>query len=206
MATDFEERNQFWTTYQPGFRVTDAPVGSPEFFRQVEEHRYSTEPAILEIADFPRWKDRDVLEAGCGIASDGINFSRAGARYTGMDFSPTALAVARGRFEQEGREGTFVEGSIAEMPFEDNSFDLVYSNGVIHHLPETERVVAEMHRVLRPGGRAIVMVYHRASLNYHVTIMGLRRALAAALVVPGAPGAVAKVTGERPEVLDGQRR
>jgi SAM-dependent methyltransferase len=145
------------------------------------------------------------MEGGCGIATDGINFARAGASYTGVDFSPTAIGIARERFADAGQDGTFVHGSIAELPFDDGSFDLVYSNGVIHHLPETEKVVREFHRVLRPGGKAVVMVYHRTSLNHHVNIMLVRRALAGLLLVPGADRAIAKATGEDPEVLQGHQ-
>lgn len=205
-SAQLHDRNEFWTGYQPGFRVSDAPVGSPRFFAEVEARRYALEPAIPEIAAFGRWRDRDVLECGCGIATDGINFARSDARYTGMDFSTTALELARHRFEQEGRRGRFVQGSITELPFPDESLDLVYSNGVIHHLPETERVVGELYRVLRPGGRAIVMVYHRSSLNHHVSIMLIRRFLAGLLPLPGAQRAIAALTGEKLEVLQGHRR
>ncbi len=200
-----ESRRDFWTEYQPGFRATDEEVGTPEFFREVERSRYAYEPHIPEMARFGEWSGRDVLEAGCGMATDGVNFARAGARYTGMDFSPTALELAQRRFDLEGRVGTFVQGSITDLPFDDGSFDLVYSNGVIHHLPQTEAVVREFHRVLRPGGTAIVMLYHRASFNYVVSIMLVRRALAALLLVPGAPEAIARVTGEPPELLDAHR-
>ena len=204
-TADQTSRNEFWTEYQPGFRVSDAPVGSREFFDEVEAERYALEPAIPELVQFERWKDRDVLEAGCGIATDGARFTRAGARYTGVDFSQTALSLAQHRFEQEGLAGRFVESSIVRLPFDDASFDLVYSNGVIHHLPETEAVVQEFRRVLRPGGTAIVMVYHRGSLNHHVNIMLLRRLLVGALLVPGAAGAIARLTGEDPAVLEGHR-
>src|SRR5205085_904898 len=122
------------------------------------------------------WRDRDVLEAGCGIGTDGKQFARAGAVYTSIDFSPTALELARQRFAREGLSGEFVAGSLTELPFGDASFDLVYSVGVIHHIPDTERAVAEFRRVLRPGGRVLVMVYHRSSFNYHVSIMVLPRA------------------------------
>jgi ubiquinone/menaquinone biosynthesis C-methylase UbiE len=204
-AERVDERRDFWTDYQPGFRFTREPVGSPEFYAAVEEHRYRLEPDIREFAAFERTAGKRVLEAGCGIATDGLQFARAGADYTGVDFSPTALHLARRRFAQENHHADFFAGSITDLPFPDESFDLVYSNGVIHHLPETEAAVAEFHRVLRPGGRAVVMVYHRSSLNYFWNIMVLRRTLLALLMVPGASEAVARLTGEERQVLDAHR-
>ena len=88
-------RRDFWTGYQPGFRVSGQPVGSRAMYDEVERERYILEPDILELAAFESWRDRDVLEAGCGIATDGAQFARAGARYTGVDFSPTALRLAQ---------------------------------------------------------------------------------------------------------------
>lgn len=192
----------FWSAAQPGFRFTDEPVGSPAFFAAVERHRYALEPHIPEVARFGDWAGRDVLEVGCGIATDGLQFLRAGARYTGFDQSPVALDLARRRFELEGLEATdLVRSTAVELPFADESFDLVYSHGVIHHIADTEDVVAEFRRVLRPGGTALVMVYHRDSFNYRVNIMVLRRLLAAALLIPGAPAAIARLTGESEALL-----
>lgn len=205
MVSDEAARQGFWTGYQPGFRFTDHAIGTPEFFAAVEEHRYALEPAILEKARFADWRDRDVLGVGCGIATDGINFARHGARYTGVDFSDSAISLARHRFEAEGLPGNIVEASITDLPVEDASQDLVYSNGVIHHLPETQRVVDEMHRVLRPGGRAVVLVYHRDSLNYHVNIMLIRRALVLALWIPGFAALAGRITGEDVDVIEGHR-
>jgi SAM-dependent methyltransferase len=206
--TDASSRREFWTSYQPGFRASDAPVGSAEFFAEVEAHRYALEPDIPEMVGFEKWAGADVLEGGCGIGTDAMRFVRAGARYTGVDFSPSALALARDRAAASGvgaDTARFVQGSLTDLPFPDASFDLVYSNGVIHHLPATQRAIDEFRRVLRPGGTAIVMVYHRASLNFRFSIMIVRRLLAGLLLVPGAPQAIARVTGERPEVIDGHR-
>ena len=192
----------FWSSAQPGFRFTAEPVGSPAFFAAVERHRYSLEPHIPEVVRFGDWAGRDVLEVGCGIATDGLQFLRAGARYTGFDQSPVALDLARRRFELEGLEAAdLVRSSAVELPFADESFDLVYSHGVIHHIRDTEGVVREFERVLRPGGTALVMVYHRDSLNYRLNIMLVRRLLAAALLIPGAPAAIARLTGESAELL-----
>lgn len=198
-------RQVFWTEHQPGFRFTDEPVGTPEFFAAVERHRYSLEPAIPQKARFGDWDGRDVLEAGCGIATDGINFARHGANYTGVDFSDSAVSLAQRRFELEDVPGRIVHSSITELPVADRSQDLVYSNGVIHHVPDTQRAIDEMFRVLRPGGKAIVMIYHRASLNYHVNIMLIRRALTLALLIPGFDSLVARVTHEEPTVIAGHR-
>ena len=195
----------FWSESQPGFRFSSAEVGSPEFFAEVEAHRYALEPHIPEIVRFERWAGADVLEAGCGIATDGVRFARAGAAYTGLDSSPRALELARRRFGLERCSGSFVHGSVVDLPFSDESFDLVYSHGVIHHVAETERAISEFRRVLRPGGTALVMVYHRGSLNYLVNIMVIRRALVGVLAMPGTPALIARLAGEDPRILAGHR-
>jgi SAM-dependent methyltransferase len=203
---DVEHGREFWTSYQPGFRATGAVIGTERFFREVEQERYTLEPHIPEIVRFADWREHDVLEAGCGIGTDAAQFARAGARYTGIDFSQTALELARRRFELARLDGSFLHASVTELPFPDSSFDLVYSNGVIHHIPETGRAVREFHRVLRPGGTALVMVYHQSSFNYRFTILVLRRSLAGLLAVPGAAAAVSALTGESSDVLAGHRR
>ncbi len=200
--TSQQELVEAWSEYQPGFRFTTAPVGSREFFREIAEHRYALEPQILEMADFDRWNGCDVLEAGCGIGTDATRFAAAGARYTGVDFSPVAIELARKNFALHELEGNFWRGSITQMPFADESFDLVYSNGVLNHLPDPAAAVREFRRVLRPGGTARVMIYHRHSFNYAVTIMIVRRALAP---LAFAPRLASAVTGERQDVIAGHR-
>jgi len=199
------DTERFWSANQPGFRFTDEQPGTPEFFTAVERHRYELEPHIPEIVQFARWCNMDVLEVGCGIATDGINFARAGARYTGVDQSPAALTLAQRRFDLEGLTASFTESQANRLPFSDGSFDLVYSHGVIHHMEDTAGAIGEFRRVLRPSGTALVMVYHRSSFNYWVTIMGLRRALVALLLIPGVSRLIARITGERASVLEGHR-
>jgi SAM-dependent methyltransferase len=196
----------FWAANQPGLRYTSGKIGSPRFFDEVERDRYRLERHIPAIVRFERWAGCDVLDAGCGIATDGLQFARAGARYTGLDGQSAALELARRRFGLAGVSGSFVQGSVTDLPFADNSFDLVYSHGVIHHVVETERAVDEFYRVLRPGGSVLVMVYHRNSLNYYINIMTLRRVLAVLLPVRGMTGIVARLTNEPQNVLDGHRQ
>ena len=206
MGPNVKDHQEFWSDYQPGLRFARSAVGTREFFDEVTAYRRALEPHIDDVVHFDRWRGCDVLEAGCGMATDGVRFAAAGARYTGVDFSPTALSLARRRFALEGLPGRFAQGSLTDLPFPDRSFDLVFSHGVIHHMADTEAAVGQFHRVLRPGGTAIVMVYHRRSLNYYLTIMALRRLATGLLMVPRATRAVSKLTGEPEEVLAGHKQ
>jgi SAM-dependent methyltransferase len=197
--------SEFWSSYQPGFRSTRAPVGTPRFFEEVTAQRYALEPHIPDVVQFDRWSGREVLEAGCGIGTDGVRFASGGAHYTGVDFSAPAVSLARSRFELDQLPGRFVRTSITSLPFPDASFDLVFSHGVIHHIEATEAALREFQRVLKPGGTMLLMVYHRWSLNYYLTIMLLRRALVCLLLVPGAAAVISKITGEDVGILAGHR-
>ncbi len=198
-------KQEFWSDYQPGFRFARSPAGTKEFFEEVTAYRENLEPHIPEIVGFDPWQGKRVLEAGCGIGTDGARFAAAGADYTGLDFSATALQLARRRFDLERLSGRFLAGSVTKLPFREGSFDLVFSHGVIHHVDDTKGALQEFSRVLRPGGTAVVMVYHRRSFNYYLSIMTLRRALVAALLLPGAPRLVSKLTGEPEEVIRGHK-
>ncbi len=180
-------------------------MGTREFFSEVTAYRYELEPHIPSVVDFQSWSGSRVLEAGCGIGTDGARFAGAGAQYTGLDFSRSAPVLARRRFELERLKGQFVAGSATSLPFADETFDLVFSHGVIHHIPDTEAAIDEFHRVLKPGGTVLVMVYHRRSLNYYLSIMMVRRALAAILMIPSASALTSKLTREPPAVIAGHR-
>jgi ubiquinone/menaquinone biosynthesis C-methylase UbiE len=116
-----------------------------------------------------------VLEIGCGCGSEAERFARAGAHYTALDLTNAALSLTRRRFQLANLEGHFVQGDAEDLPFGDCSFDLVYSHGVLHHTPDTPRTIREIHRVLSPAGRAVVMLYYRDSFNYYVNLGIVRR-------------------------------
>lgn len=188
--------HDFWQANPCGTRFAEGEIGTREFFNEVERHRYLTEWHIPGVVNFPRWRDSDVLEVGCGLGTDAINFARRGARYTGVDLTEASIELVRRRFELEGLPAEIRVADAEALPFADDSFDLVYSHGVLHHTPDTERAINEVHRVLKPGGSAMVMLYHKNSYNYWVNIMTLRRIGARMLGFDWGPGFVHRLTGE----------
>ena len=202
MAEDLKARvHDFWQANPCGAKFARSEIGSREFFAELEQHRYATEWHIPNVVEFERWRDRDVLEVGCGLGTDGVNFARHGARYTGVDLTEASIELVRERFALEGMPAELRTADAENLPFADASFDLVYSHGVLHHTPDTQRAINEVHRVLRPGGVAMVMLYHRNSFNYHVNIMTFRRLGVRLLRFKWGPAVVHRLTGESEDRL-----
>ena len=203
--TDTEELktrvHDFWQAHPCGTKFAREEVGTRGFFEAVERHRYQTEWHIPEVVDFRRWRDKDVLEVGCGVGTDAINFAREGARYTGVDLTSASIDLVRRRFDFEGLEANLRVADAEALPFGDDSFDLIYSHGVLHHTPDTQRAIDQVHRVLRPGGTAMVMLYHKNSYNYRVNIMILRRLGVRVLAFDWGPAFVHKLAGEDQNAL-----
>ena len=152
-------------------------LGTREFFDQVEAYRYNEyAPWMPRLMEFEKFRDARLLEVGCGMGTDLLQFARGGARCTGIDLTPRSVEITRHRFRLYGAEGDFMISDGEHLPFRNESFDVVYSNGVLHHTPDTAGAVREVHRVLKSGGVAKIMLYHRDSLNYWVEIV-LRRGL-----------------------------
>ena len=196
-----ERVRAFWQENPCGTKFADAEMGTRRFYELVEEHRYTKEWHIPLAADFESARDLRVLEIGCGLGTDGAQFAKAGAIYTGVDLTDAAVDLARKRFELFNLPGEFRTADAENLDFPDNSFDLVYSHGVLHHTPDTERAVREVHRVLKPGGRAVVMLYHRNSYNYRINIRVLRRMGAHLLKSEAGLKLVHRMTGEPVESL-----
>jgi 2-polyprenyl-3-methyl-5-hydroxy-6-metoxy-1,4-benzoquinol methylase len=141
--------------------------GTREFFDEVERHRYQEyAPWMPEVMGFNEFSGAKLLEVGCGMGTDLLQFARGGAKVTGVDLTPRSIETSRHHLELYGHSGEFAIADCERLPFAEESFDVAYSNGVLHHTPDTAAAVREIHRVLRAGGLARVMLYHRGSWAY----------------------------------------
>jgi 2-polyprenyl-3-methyl-5-hydroxy-6-metoxy-1,4-benzoquinol methylase len=158
---------RYWDARPCNIRHSAKPVGSKEYFDEVEARKYFVEPHIPAFAGFERWHGKRVLEVGCGIGTDSINFARAGAQLTAVELSSESLRIAAQRADVMGVADRiqFVQANAEELAeaLADDPYDLVYSFGVIHHTPRPDRALAAMRALAAPGGTLKLMVYHRHS-------------------------------------------
>ena len=183
----------FWDRHPCGDHQVEGLVGDyAAFFRRYDAFRYAAEPHIPRCLDQLPLAGRRVLEIGLGQGADSQQLIERGARWTGMDLTRESVARVAARMRVHGLpHDALVRGSVVRLPFEDAAFDVVYSHGVLHHVPEIGRAQAEIARVLRPGGLLVAMLYAKRSLNYLVSIAVLRRIGLAALVLSGhRPGGI----------------
>lgn len=146
--------------------------GTREFFDEVERHRYEEyAPWMREVMGFDKFSGARLIEVGCGMGTDLLQFALGGANCTGVDLTPRSVEISRHRFRLYGMPGDFSLSDAEVLPIADNSFDVFYSNGVLHHTPDTLAAIREAYRVLKPGGTAKVMLYHRNSWAYWVELM-----------------------------------
>lgn len=206
MNTTINEVKGFWNA-NPCQSDLSSEEDRRRYFEDITRKRYDgREWHVPVVARFPEFNGKDVLEIGCSIATDGLEFARNGARYVGVDLTPKSIELAKERFNLFGLHARFeVANAETRLPFPDDSFDHIYSFGVIHHSPVPERIVSEIYRVLRPGGTLTVMLYNRSSINYYIEIMLLRRIFRWCLLPAFMPGLLAALTGFDRWKLEGHR-
>ena len=147
-----------------------------QFFSEYDAYRYDTEPHILRRLDQIDWRDKQVLEIGLGQGADSEQLIRRGARWSGLDLTPESIERVGARLTlRELPHVSLKRGSVLEIPFPDHSFDIVFSHGVLHHVPDIEKAQREIWRVLKPDGELVVMLYAKYSLNYLLSIAVVRR-------------------------------
>ena len=150
MNSKIEEVRSFWDRRPCNILHSIKKIGSKEYFDEVEKKKYFVEPHIPEFAKFDEWGGKNVLEIGCGIGTDGLNFARNGANYTATELSEESLKLAKKRFEVFSQNGDFFLGNAEELssflPFQ--KYDLIYSFGVIHHSPNPELIISEARKYM----------------------------------------------------------
>ncbi len=159
------------------------------FFSEYDAFRYRREKHILGCLDRANFAGKKVLEIGLGQGADSEQIIRRGGRWSGLDLTIESVARVKQRMQLRNLAYDDLKvGSVLKIPYPDNSFDMVYSFGVLHHVPEIHQAQAEIARVLRPGGELVMMVYAKWSLNYMLSIAILRRAGLAAMMALRLPG------------------
>ena len=162
-AHTLDDVRQYWNEFVNDIEVTDFAEGSSEFFDALERYRYDKIDYLKSYVDFPRYEGKKVLEIGCGAGIDLMQFARAGADVSARDLTENAVRLTRANLAREGYSGDIQQGNAEALDFPDETFDVVYSHGVLHHTVNTEKSIAEVHRVLKPGGEAVIMLYNRNS-------------------------------------------
>jgi SAM-dependent methyltransferase len=154
----------FWNSDPCGTRYVDGLEG-PDGLTAHARARYLLEPHISEFADFASARSARVLEIGVGMGADYLEWLKAGALVTGVDLSASSIAQARRRCEHAGYTPNLEVADAENLPFTNNTFDIVYSYGVMHHSADTQQCLDEAWRVLKPGGQARIMLYSHPSLT-----------------------------------------
>jgi SAM-dependent methyltransferase len=183
-AVDAAAVRRYWDRRIHDLEMTSHPAGSREFYADLDEYRFDKLRYLPRLVNFDGYRDRRLLEIGCGIGTDLVRFARAGARVTGVDLSATAIGLAQRNFQLHGLtpQGLEVADGSA-LPFTDRAFDAVYAHGVLQYAAEPRRIVLESHRLLAAGGEAIFMVYNR-----HSWLIALSKVLKVPLEHADAPG------------------
>ncbi|CAF3339611.1 unnamed protein product [Rotaria sp. Silwood1] len=168
--TTIENVAEYWNRQPCNIKHSNSEFGTKKYFDEIENRKYYVEPHIKKFADFAQWRDKRVLEIGCGIGTDAVNFVRAGALYTGIELSKVSLDVTKKRFAVYNLQPeALLEGNAEELdkifPVITNpskQFDLIYSFGVLHHTPQPRRVIekiVELNLLKEETGELRIMVY-----------------------------------------------
>jgi len=160
-----EDVKEFWNKSSCGEVYASGPsdVG---YYEQHSHMRYQLEPYIRDFSRFADGRDKDVLEVGVGMGADHVEWARSYPRtLSGIDLTPRSVDHTLKRLSMYGLSSEVRIGDAEALPYRDNSFDIVYSWGVLHHSPNTSQAMREVHRVLRTGGTARIMIYHKYALT-----------------------------------------
>lgn len=158
-----EAVEHFWDNHVHDWKVAKSPAGTREFFEEIEVYRYEKLDYLADAIGFERFSGKSVLDLGCGVGNDLARFAKAGAVVTGVDIAEHSISLAKDNFAFRNLKGEFHKMNGESLEFADNQFDAVFCHTVLHFTPNPSAMVAEIHRVLKPGGEAILMTVNRRS-------------------------------------------
>jgi ubiquinone/menaquinone biosynthesis C-methylase UbiE len=169
-----EAIRQYWDKHIHDLEIAKHPVGSREFFAELRDYRFDKLRYLPHVVDFTAYRGKHLLEMGCGVGIDLVEFARQGSLVTGVDLSERAIDLAKKNFVFAEVHGDLRVMNGEELEFKDNSFDVVYAHGVLQYTANARHMVEEIHRVLKPGGEAILMIYNKNSwLNFLSLLCGV---------------------------------
>lgn len=163
---DIKQIEDFWNTHLCGKQFVNAKFPEKEFFEIYRNFRYKKTHHLDKYVDWKSAAGKDVLEIGLGIGADGSKWATYANSYTGVDLTREAVEATKIHLNHLNLKGNVVQGNAEQLSLENNSFDIVYSHGVLHHTTFIEKTFSEVNRVLKPGGQFIVMLYSKGSFNY----------------------------------------
>ncbi len=153
----------YWNAHIHDLAIAKHPVGTQGFFQDLDEYRFDKLRYLPKVVNFNGYRGKTILEVGCGVGIDLLRFAKGGAKVFGVDLARHSIDLAKKNFELNGAWGEFRMMNGEALEFDDNSFDVVYAHGVLQYTASAEQMAKELHRVLKPGGEAIMMVYNRIS-------------------------------------------
>ena len=154
---------EYWHTHIHDLEISRHAPGTREFFQDLDTYHFEKLHHLLRLVDFDAWRGRDVLDVGCGAGVEVVRFARAGAHVTGVDIASSAVALTRQNIDQQQLPARLTVADGEALPFRDRSFDFVFAHGVMQYTTGDRQLIAEVRRVLRPGGVAMFQAYNRIS-------------------------------------------
>lgn len=160
---DNSQVRDYWNSHIHDLDISSSVPGSREFFADLDQYHFEKLHHLPRLIDFDGYRGKKILDVGCGAGTDLVRFAKGGALVSGVDLAASAVSLARQNVAQQGLAADLREADGEHLPFDDNTFDLVFAHGVVQYTAHDQALVDECHRVLKPGGTAVFQVYNRIS-------------------------------------------